>query len=164
MKVGSGIATGIVYEYAKSLDEVDACLKAEDCHLCYLILDVVRKYNELIADSKNVVDDWEHVDMLYDELGDFENEVDVPEELQRRHQAFFSDASVGPEDISDPDAPILLDITFREPMRDELSSRCTDVAVHWTHKDGSRRTTPALSLVSGLPGKCWPDVCQDTKR
>ncbi|KAK5939666.1 hypothetical protein PMZ80_008046 [Knufia obscura] len=151
-EVGSGIATRIAYQHAASLEDLERSAKHAGCHLCYLMLDVIRKYNELVADSKNVVDDWEHVDMLYDELDDPENGVDAPEALRQLHRDFFREAtSAGIEDISDPDAPVLLDITFRKPLRDELASRCIDVAVHWTHTDGSRRTTSALSLISGLP-------------
>ena len=159
-QVGSGTATRLVYEHATSLTELERAARRDECHLCQLLFDVIREYSEHVADSKNVVDDWEHVDMLYDELGELEHEIVVPEQILQRYQAFFEKPSATIEDILDADAPILLDLTFRAPMRDELASRCTDVAVHWTHNDGSRRMTSSLSLVSGLSGT-YLEGCQN---
>lgn len=154
-KVGSEVSTRIVYEHAASLAELERAARHDGCHLCYLLLDVICKYNELVADPKNVVDDWEQVDLINDELDEFAIQVNVPREIQQRHQAFFMKPSASFEDISGPDAPVLLDLTFRAPMRDEPANRCTDVAVHWKHTDGLSRTTSAFNLVCGLPGMYW---------
>ena len=62
------------------------------------------------------------------------------------------EASVSNRWYTYSDTTILLNLTFRAPMRDELASRCNHIAVHWTYNYGLRRTISSLSLVSGLFG------------
>lgn len=151
-KEGAAYALRIIYKHHDSLSELEASATSGSCSLCHLILDVIEKLNA--QDALTVVDDWEHFDLLYDELDDDEADSDILSSLQQRHRNFFYDASATVDDDTDPDAPILLDFKFREPMRDEIASRCTDVTVHWTNSDGlTRRSVASLSLVSGLPSK-----------
>ena len=153
-KSSSDTTTRICYSHAQSLYELLTSAIDDHCHLCCLILDVIRKHYVLISNKKNVVDDWDFVDELED-LED-ENESGLPQETLQRFQNFFYEAENTFDDVHDTSSPIVLEFLFRKALRDELPSRCTDIAVHWTQVGGlSRLTTKtsALSLVSRLPGE-----------
>lgn len=151
-KEGATFAVRIVYKHYNTLAELEASATSGYCLLCHLILDVIKKLNA--QDALTVVDDWEHFDLLYDELDDDGADSEILSTLRQKHRSFFQDAVATLDDIADPDAPVLLDFKFREPMRDEIASRCTDVTVHWTNSDGiTRRSAASLSLVSGLTGE-----------
>jgi len=152
----SGINSRVCYAHARSLYDLLTSAIDKQCHLCCLILDVIRKHYILISNKKNVLDDWDYVDDLDDVSDGDEDESRLQQDLLQRYQDFFYEAEHLFEDVNDASSPILLEFVFRKPLRDELSSRCTDIAVHWTQVGGLSRmntTVSAMSLVSSLPGQ-----------
>lgn len=154
----SGIVTRVCYSHASTLYELLTSALEEDCHLCCLVLDSIRKHYVLISNKKNVLDDWDYMDDFEDtedDDDDSDNENGDLTENWPRYAHFFSEAEATWEDVSDVASPIILEFVFREPRRDELASRCTDIIVHWTQTGGRNRlSSSALNLVSQLPGKC----------
>lgn len=131
--------------------------------MCHLILDSIRNHYVLISNKKNVLDDWDYLDDFSDAADNDElSEIDDNEwflEVYERHQKFFHEAECAPSDsLHDPNSPIILEFVFRDPRRDEVAGRCTDINVHWTQTgELARLHTSALSLVSQLPGEYRPE-------
>ena len=151
IRAGSSVATQIFYQHGNSLNEVKASAIGEGCHMCQILLEIIRQCDE---DGDDNDEDWEFPEEIFESSGDASVEKNVNPELLRQHRAFFHEPLAKAEDVDNTSQPILLEVTFRNQRRDEIAGRCIDIAVHWSRVDGcDRRRTAALSLVSGLSGE-----------
>lgn len=149
----SGVVTRICYSHAETLYQLLTTALEEHCHLCYLILESIRKYYVLTSNKKNVIDDWDYVDDL-DEFDESESESE--DDFIGAHAHFFQQAVASFEDLSETDRPLVLEFIFREQRRDEPGSRSIDIIIHWTQTGGRVRLhSSALDLVTQLPGGCY---------
>lgn len=147
----SGIVTRVCYGHAETLYQLLTTALEENCHLCSLVLESIRKYYVLTSNKKNVIDDWDYVDDL-DASDDSESELEP--DLTGHYAHFFHQGDAKFGDLSSTDRPIILEFVFRQPRRDESASRCIDIIVHWTQTGGrARLRSSALDLVSQLPGR-----------
>lgn len=142
-KEGTNRHVRILYAFPQTFTDIRISANLTACHLCHLIIYTIDKFNA--RDARTVVDDWEMVDMWSDDEDEPSDSVgDIDDE-------YFLTASSTIDDIDDPGSPILLDFTFREPMFDEIATRCVDVVLHWTNSEsGERLSVPAFNLVAGL--------------
>ena len=76
-------------------------------------------------------DDWEHVDQLLEADLAF-TDANGADGIGASHAGVFNSSTCARSNPLDVSAPIIIEVVFREPLPDESSSRCTDIAVHWT--------------------------------
>lgn len=157
----SGTVTRVWYSHASDLYELLGSALEKGCHLCSLVLDAIRKHYVLISNKKNVLDDWDLVEDIdeIDESGDDrDTDSDADPSLSSRqdkhYDHFFHETETSFDAVNDTQSPLILEFIFREPRRDELTSRCNDVVVHWTQTGGQTRlSTSALTLVAQISGE-----------
>lgn len=169
IRLGSGKVTRVCYGHAQTLHKLLTSALETNCHLCYLILNSIRKHYVLIANKKNVLDDWDLVDEIDDLDGSGDDDSDEDEnededrdsggspQVQSKYRRFFYGPEAIFDDVGDIKSPIVLEFNFRAPKRDELKSRCIDIVVHWTQTGGrARLSSSALTLVAHIPGGSPP--------
>jgi hypothetical protein len=147
VRSGDSFVYRIFYRHHDSLNSLKVSANG-DCCLCGLILRAIERY---AVDGDD--DDWEQAGLLFEEFNADETQTTITDDIRRQKENFFQFSSPTP-DAYDPSGPILVAVTFRRPMRDELPNRCTDIEVHWTYPAGvMRKKSSGLSLVSGLSGE-----------
>ena len=153
-RCGSGFSTHLFYPNHGSVEDLEDSAHASGCAFCSLLLAAINESAAGYFDE----DEWEHVDQLLEADLAFTDAKGV-DGIGASHAGLFNSstcARINPLDVS---APIIIEIVFREPLPDESSSRCTDIAVHWTESclagnASVRRKFTSICLVSGFSGQC----------
>lgn len=151
---GGEFSAHLFYDTYSSLEDLRDSARDSSCELCTLILGTIEDSPAELF----VEEEWDYIERLSPEAESDLTEAVKIDDVREKYARYFSNSLAARVDPLDVSAPIVVEIVFREPLRDEISSRCTDICVHWTETspasgEAVRRKASLISLVSGLPGE-----------